>query len=137
MTVRDNLDALIAKEKEILAAAEKIVKKEQSHAEIEQRLKEYEALSTRAIKKLSDKQIIIQEQAKLITEKEKESITDAPSAKDKAILAAAEKTDQKERDYAEMAKTLDDTKVLSTQAVNDLSEKEKIIQEQEKVTEEK
>ena len=30
---RDNLDALIAKEKEILAAAEKIVKKEQSHAE--------------------------------------------------------------------------------------------------------
>ena len=32
---RDNPDALIAKDKEILAAAEKLVKKEQSHAEIE------------------------------------------------------------------------------------------------------
>ena len=33
--LRDNSDALIAKYKEILAAAEKLVKKEQSHAEIE------------------------------------------------------------------------------------------------------
>ena len=32
---RDNPDALIAKDKEILAAAEKLAKKEQSHAEIE------------------------------------------------------------------------------------------------------
>ena len=59
-------------------------------------LKGYEALSTRAMKKLSEKQRIIQEQAKLIKEKEKDSITDATSAKDKAILAAAEKLDQKE-----------------------------------------
>ena len=36
-----------------------------------------------------------------------------------------------------MAKKLDDTDSLSTQAANDLSEKEKIIQEQEKLTEEK
>ena len=35
---RDSPDALIAKDKEILAAAEKLVKKEQSHAEIEKRL---------------------------------------------------------------------------------------------------
>ena len=55
------------------------------------RLKESEALPIQAMKKLSEKQIIIQEQAKLIKEKEKESITDATSAKDKAILAAAEK----------------------------------------------
>ena len=33
--LRDNPDALIAKDKEILAAAEKLAKKEQSHAEIE------------------------------------------------------------------------------------------------------
>ena len=32
---------------------------------------------------------------------------------------------QKERAYAEMAKMLDDTEAISTQAVNDLSEKEK------------
>ena len=32
---RDNPDSLIAKDKEILAAAEKLAKKEQSHAEIE------------------------------------------------------------------------------------------------------
>ena len=47
-------------------------------------------------------------------EKEKDSSTDAPSAKYKAILAAAEKLDKKERDYAEMAKRLDDTEALST-----------------------
>ena len=66
---RDNPDALIAKDKEILAAAEKLAKKEQSRAEIEKRLKESEALSTRAMKNLSEKQKIIQEQAKLIKEK--------------------------------------------------------------------
>ena len=58
------------------------------------------------MKNLSEKQRIIQEQAKLIKEKEKESRTDATSAKDKAILAAAEKLEQKERAYAEMAKYL-------------------------------
>ena len=46
---------------------------------------------------------------------------------------AEEKIDQKERAYAEMAKRLDDTEALSTQAANDLREKEKIIQEQAKL----
>ena len=45
---------------------------------------------------------------------------------------AEEKLDQKERAYEEMAKRLDDTEALSTQAANDLSQKEKIIQEQKK-----
>ena len=134
---RDNLDALIVKDKEVLAAAEKLAKKDQSHAEIEKRLKESEALSTRAMKNLSEKQRIIQEQEKLIKEKEKESSTYAPSAKDNAILAAAENLEQKERAYAEMDKRLDDTGALSTQAVNELNEKEKMIQEQEKLIEEK
>ena len=40
-------------------------------------IKEFEALSTRAMKKLIEKQRIIQEQEKLIKEKEKESSTDA------------------------------------------------------------
>ena len=66
---RDNPDALFAKDKEILAAAEKLAKKEEYHAEIEKRLKEYKALSNRAMKKLSEKQRIIQEQAKLLKEK--------------------------------------------------------------------
>ena len=43
------------------------------------------------MKKLSEKQRIIQEQAKLIKEKEKDSSTNSQSAKDKVILAAAEK----------------------------------------------
>ena len=47
------------------------------------------------MKKLSEKQRIIQEQSKLIKEKEKEIITDVPSDKDKAILAAAENIEQK------------------------------------------
>ena len=58
---RDNPDALIAKDKEILAAAENLAKKEQSHAEIEKRLKESEALSTQAMENLSEKQRIIKE----------------------------------------------------------------------------
>ena len=52
-----------------MTAAENLAKKEQYHAEIEKRLKESEALSTQAMKNLSEKQIIIQEQAKLIKEK--------------------------------------------------------------------
>ena len=44
---------------------------------------ESEATSTRAAKKLSEKQKIIQEQGNLIKEKEKESSTNGPSAKDK------------------------------------------------------
>ena len=96
------------------------------HAEIEKRLKESEALSTRAIKKLSENKIIIQEQANLIKEKEKESSTDAPSAKDKAILAAAEKNEKKERAYAEMDKKLDDTEALSTKDKEILAVAEKL-----------
>ena len=62
---RDNPDALIAKDKEILAAAEKLAKKEQSHAEIDKRVKGSEALSPQAMKNLSEKQRIIQEQESL------------------------------------------------------------------------
>ena len=58
------------------------------------RLKESEALSIRAMKKLSEKQRRIQEQAKLTKENEKESSTDAPSSKDKAILVAAENLEE-------------------------------------------
>ena len=101
------------------------------------RLKESEALSIQAMKNLSERQGIIQDQVKLTKENEKDSSTDAPSAKDKAILAAAENIDQKERAYAEMAKRLDDTEALSTQAANDLSQKEKIIQEQKKANKRK
>ena len=124
---RDNPDALFSKDKENLAAAEKLAKKEQSHAETEKRLKECKALSTRAMKKLSEKQRIIQEQAKLIKEKEKESSTDTPSAKDKAILAAAEKLEQNERDYADMAKSLDDTEALCYQLKLQMTSVKKII----------
>ena len=49
---------------------------------------------------------------------------------------AAEMLEQRERAYVEMAKRLDDTEALSTQAVNDHSEKEKIIQEQAKLRKE-
>ena len=77
------------------------------------------------MKKLSEKQIIIQEQANLIKEKEKEISTGEPSAKDKSILAAAEKLKQKERAYAEMSKRLDDTEALSTQATMNSVKKRK------------
>ena len=45
--------------------------KEWSHAEMAKRIQESEATSTRAAKKLSEKNKIIQEQGNLIKEKEK------------------------------------------------------------------
>ena len=66
---RDNPDALIAKDKEILAAEEKLKRKKRAYSDLSKRLKNNKALSTRAMKKLISKQKIIQEQAKLIKEK--------------------------------------------------------------------
>ena len=77
-----------------------------------QRLEESEALSTKAMNELSEKEKIIQDQAKLIKEKEKDSTK---------LLAAAENLHE----------------TLSTRAMNKLSDKEKIIQEHAKQIEEK
>ena len=94
-----------------------------------------EATSTRAVKKLSEKQKLIQEQGNLIKEKEKESSNDGTSAKDKEILSDQEKLNKKERDHDGMAKRLDIAEALSSCTVNELSEKEKMIQEQAKLIE--
>ena len=59
------------------------------------RLEDTEALSTRAMKKISEKQRLIQEQAQLIKEKGKES---------KVILEAVENLKEKQRAHAEIAK---------------------------------
>ena len=48
-----------------------------------QRLEESEALSTKAMNELSEKEKIIQEQAKQIEEKEQEGSSDALISKDK------------------------------------------------------
>ena len=60
---------MISKDKEILAAEEKLKLKKRDYSDLAKRLKDNEALSTRAMKKLSERQKIIQEQAKLIKEK--------------------------------------------------------------------
>ena len=72
-----------------MAAEEKLQWKKRDYSDLAKRLKDNAALSTRAMQKLSEKQKIIQEQAKLIKEKRKESSTDATSANYKEILAAA------------------------------------------------
>ena len=56
---------MISKDKEILAAEQKLKWKKRAYSYLAKRLKDDEALSTRAMKKLSEKQKIIQEQAKL------------------------------------------------------------------------
>ena len=91
-----------------MEAVENLKEKQRDHAEIKKRLEEAEA----AMNKLSEKEKIIQEQAKLIKEKEK----------------AAEMFDEKERSHAEMAKRLEESEATSTRAAKKLSEKHKIVQ---------
>ena len=78
----------------MLAAQENLKKKEQSHGVMAKRLEIAEALSTCTVNDLSEKDKMIQEQAKLIEEKEKEGISDALRAKDKEIMAAAENLEE-------------------------------------------
>ena len=85
-------------------------------------MEETEAASSRSTKKLSENQKIIQEQAQLIKENKKESSAEGRNAKDK----------EKERAHAEMTQRLEGYEALSTKAMNELSDKEKIIQESEK-----
>ena len=99
------------------------------------RLEENEAMSSRAMKKLSENQRTIQDQANLLIEKLKEFSTDGPSAEDKKIMAAAENLEEKVRAHAEISERLEESEALSTKAMNERSEKEKIIQEQEKLIE--
>ena len=56
-----------------MAAAENLEEEVLSHSEIAKSLEESGVLSTRAMKKLSEKHKIIQEQSRVIVEKEKES----------------------------------------------------------------
>ena len=56
-----------------MAAEQNLKRKKQAYSDLAKRLKDNEALSTIAMKKLSEKQKIIQEQVKLIKEKEKGS----------------------------------------------------------------
>ena len=55
------------------------------------RLEISEALSNRTVNEHSEKEKMIQEQSKLIEEKEMEGSSDALRAKDKEIMAAEEK----------------------------------------------
>ena len=57
---------MISKDEKIIAAAEKLQEKEWIHAEMSKRLEDTEGLSTRAMKILSEKQRLIQDQAQLI-----------------------------------------------------------------------
>ena len=51
------------------------------------------------------------------------------------ILSAQEKLNKKERAHEVMDKRLEKAEALSTRTVNELSEKEKMVQEQVKLTE--
>ena len=85
------------------------------------RLEISEALSTRTVNELSEKDKMIREQAKLIEEKEKEGSSDALHAKDKEIMVSAENLEEEVLAHAEMAKRLEKYGVLSTRAMKKLS----------------
>ena len=101
------------------------------------RLEISEALSTRTVNELSEKEKMIQEQAKLIEEEKKEGSSDALRAKDKEIMGYAEKLEEEVLAHAEIAKMLEESGVLSTRAMKKLSEKQKLIQEQSRFIVEK
>ena len=80
---------------------------------------------------------MIQEQAKLIEEKEKEGSSDELRAKDNELMAAAEKLEEEVLSHAEITKMLEESGVLLTIAMKKLSENHKLIQEQSRVIVEK
>ena len=84
-----------------MVAEENLKWKKWAYSNLSKRLKGNKALSTRAMKKLSEKQKNIEEQAKLIKEKEKYSTK---------LLAAAENLHE----------------TLSNQAMNKLSDERKL-----------
>ena len=96
-----------------------------------------EALSTRTVDELSEKEKMIQEQVKLIEEKEKEGSSDALRAKDNEIMAAVENLEEEVLAHAEIVIRLEKSGVLSTRAMKKLSEKHKLIQEKSRVKVEK
>ena len=61
---------------------------------------------------LIEREKIIQEQAKHKEEKEQEGSSDELVSKDKEIIAAAEKLQEKDWIHAEMSQRLEDTKAL-------------------------
>ena len=71
------------------------------------RLEIDEALSTRTVNELSAKEKMIQEQANLIEEKEKEGSSDALRAKDKEIMLDAENIEEEVLAHTEIAKRLE------------------------------
>ena len=84
-----------AKDKEIMVASEKLEEEVLAHAESAIRLEESGVLSTRAMEKLSEKYKLIQEQSRVIVEKEKES---------KENMAAVKKREQEyELDHQNLA----------------------------------
>ena len=60
---------MISKDKKILAAEENLKWKKRAYSDLSKRLKDNEALSTRAMKNFGENQKIIQEQSKLIKDK--------------------------------------------------------------------
>ena len=98
------------------------------------RLDDTEALSTKPANDLSEKEKIFQEQANLIEETENEGSSDALISKDKEMLAAEENRKRKNWAYSDLEKRIKDNEALSTRAMKKLSEKQKIIQEQAKLT---
>ena len=88
-----------------------------------QRLEESEALSTKAMNELSEKEKIIQEI-------EKEKIFQEQASLTKEKETAAEIFEEKERSHAEMEKRLEESEATSTRAAKKLSKNQKIIQEQ-------
>ena len=101
----------VLKIRNILSAQENLKKKERAHDGMAKRLDIAEELSTCTVNELSEKEEMIQDQAKLIEEKEKEGSSDALCA------------------HADMAKRLEESEATSTIAAKKLSEKQKIIQE--------
>ena len=72
------------------------------------RLEIAEALSTRTVNELIEKEKMIKDQAKLIEEKEKEGSSDALRDKYKEIMVSAEKLEEEVLAHAEIAIRLEE-----------------------------
>lgn len=122
---------LSVKDQELLDRAQEIERKIQEKEEAEVARRQAELKEKEAALKLTEAEKEILAQADLLEAKERDN-ADALTAKEKEILAVADKLEEKEKLGKAVQERLEQVEALKTEVENELTSKDKIIQQQAK-----